>query len=85
MTPLQQTLIRIALEVNSQATLKDVADLDRNFSDVGIDSLEAMSLMLAATEHFDIKIPDAEIDEVKTMNELVGLVERELTNAGRQA
>ncbi|MFH1873164.1 MAG: acyl carrier protein [Pseudomonadota bacterium] len=85
MTPLQQTLIRIALEVNSQATLKDVADLDRNFSDVGIDSLEAMSLMLAVTEHFDIKIPDAEIDEVKTMNELVGLVERELTNAGRQA
>lgn len=85
MTPLQQTLIRIALEVNSQATLKDVADLDRNFSDVGIDSLEAMSLMLAATEHFDIKIPDAEIDEVKTMNELVGLVERELTNVGRQA
>lgn len=85
MTPLQQTLVRIALEVNSQATLKDVADLDRNFSDVGIDSLEAMSLMLAVTEHFDIKIPDAEIDEVKTMNELVGLVERELTNAGRQA
>lgn len=85
MTPLQQTLVRIALEVNSQATLKDVADLDRNFSDVGIDSLEAMSLMLAVTEHFDIKIPDAEIDEVKTMNELAGLVERELDNVGRQA
>jgi acyl carrier protein len=43
-----------------------------------------MSLMLAVTEHFDIKIPDAEIDQVKTMNELAGLVERELANAGRQ-
>lgn len=85
MTPLQQTLVRIALEVNAQATLKDAADLDRNFSDVGIDSLEAMSLMLAVTEHFDIKIPDAEIDQVKTMTELAGLVERELAAAGRQA
>lgn len=85
MTPLQQTLVRIALEVNAQATLKDAADLDRNFSDVGIDSLEAMSLMLAVTEHFDIKIPDAEIDQVKTMSELAGLVERELAAAGRQA
>jgi acyl carrier protein len=85
MTPLQQTLVRIALDVNSQASLKEAADLDRKFGDVGIDSLEAMSLMLAVTEHFDIKIPDAEIDQVKTMNELAGLVERELANAGRQA
>jgi len=85
MTPLQQTLVRIALDVNSQASLKEVADLDRKFGDVGIDSLEAMSLMLAVTEHFDIKIPDAEIDQVRTMNELAGLVERELANAGRHA
>ena len=85
MTPLQQTLVRIALDVNSQASLKEAADLDRKFGDVGIDSLEAMSLMLAVTEHFDIKIPDAEIDQVKNMNELAGLVERELANAGRQA
>lgn len=85
MTPLQQTLVRIALEVNAQATLKEAADLDRKFSDVGIDSLEAMSLMLAVTEHFDIKIPDAEIDQVQTMSELAGLVERELAAAGRQA
>lgn len=85
MNPLQQTLVRIALDVNSQATLKEDADLDRNFGDIGIDSLEAMSLMLAVTEHFDIKIPDAEIDQVKTMNELLGLVERELAIAGRQA
>lgn len=85
MTPLQQTLVRIALEVNAQATLKEAADLDRKFSDVGIDSLEAMSLMLAVTEHFDIKIPDAEIDQVQKMSELAGLVERELAAAGRQA
>ncbi|MBI3096118.1 MAG: acyl carrier protein [Rhodocyclales bacterium] len=85
MTPLQQTLVRIALEVNAQATIKEAADLDRKFGDIGIDSLEAMSLMLMVTEHFDIKIPDAEIDTVMTMNELARLVERELTSLGRQA
>jgi acyl carrier protein len=85
MTPLQQTLVRIALDVNSQATLKEAADLDRKFGDVGIDSLEAMSLMLAVTEHFAITIPDEEIDAVMTLNELAHLVERELASAGRQA
>lgn len=85
MTPLQQTLVRIAHEVNAQATIKDAADLDRKFGEIGIDSLEAMSLMLAVTEHFDIKIPDAEIDAVMTLNELARLVERELTSLGRQA
>lgn len=85
MTPLQQTLVRIALEVNAQATIKEAADLDRKFGDIGIDSLEAMSLMLMVTEHFDIKIPDAEIDMVMTMNELARLVERELVSQGRQA
>ena len=85
MTPLQQTLVRIALEVNSQATLKDAADLDRKFGDIGIESLEAMSLMLAVTEHFGITIPDAEIDAVMTMSELARLVERELANSGREA
>ncbi len=84
MIPLHQTLIRIALEVNAQATIKDEADFDRKFSEIGIDSLEAMSLMLIATEHFDIKIPDAEIDQVMTLKELARLVERELANAGRQ-
>lgn len=84
MTPLQQTLKQIVLDVNSQATLKELADFERNFSDIGIDSLEAMSLMLTVTEHFDIKIPDAEIDQVKTMNELAALVERELTKLGRR-
>jgi len=85
MTPLQQTLVRLSLEVNSKATLNEAADLDRKFGEVGIDSLEAMSLMLAVTEHFGITIPDAEIDAVMTLNELARLVERELANAGRQA
>ena len=85
MTPLQQTLVRIALEVNARATIKDVADLDRRFGDIGIDSLEAMSLMLAVTEHYNIEIPDAEIDKVMTLNELAGLVEGQLASLGRQA
>lgn len=83
MTPLQQTLVRLALEVNAQATVGDAADLDRKFAEIGIDSLEAMSLMLAVTEHFKVEIPDAEIDQVATLNELAGLVERELAAAGR--
>jgi len=75
MTPLQEKLVRIALEVNAKASLKEAADLDRKFKDVGIDSLEAMSVILAATEQFGLTIPDEEVDGITTLNELARLIE----------
>jgi len=75
MTPLQEKLVRIALEVNAKASLKEAADLDRKFKDVGIDSLEAMSVILAATEQFGLTIPDEEVDGISTLNELARLIE----------
>ena len=83
MTPLQTTLVQITLEVNPRATAKDVEDLDRKLSDIGIDSLEAMSVMLAVMERFDIKIPDSEVDNLTTLNRLADFVERELARLGR--
>jgi acyl carrier protein len=84
MTPLQTTLIQITLEVNPRATAKEVEDLDRKLADIGIDSLEAMSVMLAVMERFDIKIPDSEVDNLTTLNRLADFVERELAKLGRE-
>lgn len=84
MTPLQASLVEIALGVNSRAALKDDADLQRKFSDVGIDSLEVMSLMLAVMERYKIDIPDAEVENLTTLALLAEFVERELAKLGRK-
>lgn len=83
MTPLQATLVEIALGVNGRAVLKEDADLHRKFSDVGIDSLEVMSLMLAVMERYKIDIPDAEVDTLTNLHQLAEFVERELGKRGR--
>ena len=85
MTPLQQTLVQLTLDVNARATIKDAADLDRKFDHIGLDSLEVMSLMLGVMERFDIKIADAEVDKLMTLNELARFVESEFARLGRKA
>ena len=84
MTPLQQSLTQITIEVNSSATIKDPADLDRKFSEIGIDSLDAMSVMLEVMERFDIQIPEEETKKLTTLNELARFVEAELGRLGRK-
>ena len=84
MTPLQQTLMQITVDVNNSTTIKDPADLDRKFSDIGIDSLDAMSVMLEVMERFDIQIPDGEVNKLTTINELARFVEAELGRLGRK-
>lgn len=85
MTSLQASLVEIALGVNARAALKGDADLQRKFSDVGIDSLEVMSLMLAVMERYKIDIPDAEVDNLTSVALLAEFVERELAKLDRKA
>jgi len=83
MTPLQQTLAKITTEVHNSSTIKSPADLDRKFAEIGIDSLDAMSVMLEAMERFDIQIPSDEVTKLTTLNELARFVEAELARLGR--
>jgi acyl carrier protein len=82
MSPLQEKLVEIAREVNANASLRDEADLDLKFGEIGIDSLEAMAIMLVAMERFAVKIPDEEVDGIVTINELARLIESRVPGAG---
>lgn len=85
MTPLQQALTQISIEVSNAVTIKNPEDLNRKFSEIGIDSLDAMSVMLVAMERFKIDIPNEELDKLTTLNELARFVETELGRLGRSA
>ena len=75
MSPLQKKFVEIVLEVNANASIKGEEDLDLKFGEIGIDSLEAMSIMLVAMERFAVQIPDEEVDGITTINELIRLIE----------
>jgi acyl carrier protein len=43
--------------------------------DLGADSLDVVDLIMSIEEEFDIEVPDEEIDEVKTVGDLVRYIE----------
>lgn len=43
--------------------------------DLGADSLAIVELVLALEEKFDVKIPDDEVDKIKTVGDAISYVE----------
>lgn len=54
-------------KVKPEATLKE---------DLGIDSLDSVEIVLELETEFDIKIEDDELQGLKTVNDIVTLIER---------
>ncbi len=51
---------------------------DDLYEALGIDSMQAMELLTALEEAFDVEIPDYELAEVRTFASIAELVERRL-------
>ncbi|EIM92648.1 acyl carrier protein [Stereum hirsutum FP-91666 SS1] len=45
-------------------------------SDLGLDSLDAVEVVMAVEEEFSIEIPDAEADDIKTVKEAIDYIAR---------
>jgi len=46
------------------------------FNDLGADSLDAIEIVMEAEEEFDIDIHDAEVENLKTVGEMIDLANR---------
>ena len=56
---------------------KDDVSRDKTFTeDLGADSLAIVELVLAFEEAFDIKIPDAEVDHIKTVGSAIDYIKQ---------
>jgi acyl carrier protein len=58
---------------------EDVAENKTFTDDLGADSLAIVELVLALEEKFDVKIPDDEVDKIKTVGDAVSYIK---THAG---
>ena len=53
---------------------EDVAENKTFTDDLGADSLAIVELVLALEEKFDVKIPDDEVDKIKTVGDAVNYI-----------
>lgn len=55
---------------------EDKITMDSSITDdLGADSLDVVDLIMSLEEEFDIKIPDEEVENVKTVGDIVKFIE----------
>lgn len=53
-------------------TLTDETDIQE---DLGADSLDVVDLLMSIEDEFNVEVPDEEIENIKTVGELVSFIE----------
>ena len=57
-----------------------IDDFDRNLEELGMDSLDTMTLLMDAEEKYSIKFTADEANELSTVNQFVGAIESKKSN-----
>jgi len=50
--------------------------------DLGLSSLDAVSLLMSLEEELDVEVSDQELGELRLLGDLVGLIEKKLAGRG---
>lgn len=74
---LEEVVLRI---VRQEKNLPEDVDRTATLRDVGIDSLDALSILFALEEHFKIAIPDEKARAIVTLSDMVDVI-ADLTSA----
>jgi acyl carrier protein len=74
--------VRIKEIICEQLDVKpeDVSEQKSFTEDLGADSLAIVELVLALEEQFDVKIPDDEVDKIKTVGDAVAYIKSRVGN-----
>lgn len=55
---------------------EDIITNDATIENIGIDSLDVVDVIMALEDEYEIKIPDEDIEEIETINDLVEIIEK---------
>jgi acyl carrier protein len=72
----EEVLAGLAELINDETGISaDTVELDKSFTDdLDIDSISMMTIVVNAEEKFDVKIPDEEVNNLKTVGDAVGYI-----------
>ena len=73
----EEILLGLAEIVNEETGLEiEEVQLDKSFTDdLDIDSISMMTIVVNAEEKFDVKIPDEEVKNLKTVGDAVDYID----------
>ena len=69
---LEQKILSI---IREQKTLPEAIRPDLQLAELGIDSLDALNILFALEEAFGITIPDEKARSIKTVDDMVSMIE----------
>lgn len=74
MTGLTERVHAVVRDVLCAAEARPLTDDTRLAEDLGADSLDAVEIMIALEDEFDLTIDDAEADRVKTVGDIMAVL-----------
>jgi len=80
MGDIKDSLVNIISENAPHAAIANDTSFDKALSDIGIDSLEIMTILLAMEEKYNLKIPEDKIDDLTTLNAIVKYFQNQTSN-----
>lgn len=54
----------------------DETDFDKNISDLDIDSIDLLDLIMSIEDKYEIEFSDEELDDIKKFDDIVELIEK---------
>ena len=73
----QRELIQVISE-RLDVTMDSVTPQASFLDDLGADSLDVVELMMALEEKYNLEIPDADAEKIKTVQDVVSYIEKRL-------
>lgn len=75
---IKQKLTEIILDQNAEAHIESETDYALTFAQIGLDSLDSMTVILKVNKEFGIEISDEKMEELNSINALVMEIESHL-------
>lgn len=73
-TTIEQRVIR-CISVSTGIPVSEITADSRLESDLGLDSLDRVSVVMDVEDEFDVELPDEALENVATVRELVALLD----------
>lgn len=75
MMEIKSKMVKIVKDANKTVVIQNDEDFDRPLGEIGLDSLDFMSILFSVQDQFNINIPDEDIDGLNTLNKLIRYID----------
>lgn len=75
MMEIKSKMVKIVKDANKTVVIENDEDFDRPLGEIGLDSLDSMSILFSIQDKFNINIPDEDIDGLNTLNDLIRYID----------